>query len=110
VRAFDLTCIALWRDVTAALGVCRNPSGCPAKAAGKVVRAANANGKDVIAAAAARGSSSFGTRIHPDAMSEPHIARRLPSREFGGPPTEGIVARGRSVDLVLHDAEPEIAG
>jgi hypothetical protein len=64
----------------------------------------------VIAAAAARGSSSFGTRIHPDAMNEPHVARRLPTKQFTGPPTEGIVARGRSVDLVLHDAEPEIAG
>jgi hypothetical protein len=56
VRAFDLTCIALWRD--GLLGVSRNPTGaeaawwCSAKAAGKVVRAANANGKDVIAAAA----------------------------------------------------------
>jgi hypothetical protein len=66
VRAFDLTCIALWRD--ARLGVSRNPTGareacwCPAKAAGAIIRAANANGKDVIAAATARGSSSFGTR------------------------------------------------
>jgi hypothetical protein len=56
VRAFDLSCIALWRD--GRLGVSRNPTGaeaawwCPAKAAGKVVRAANANGKDVAAAAA----------------------------------------------------------
>ena len=56
VRAFDLTCIALWRD--GRLGVSRNPTGadqawwCPAKAAGAVVRAANANGKDVTAAAA----------------------------------------------------------
>ena len=83
---------------------------CPAKAAGAIVRAANANGKDVIAAAAARGSSSFGTRIHPDARNKPHVARRLPTKQFTGPPTEGIVAHGRSVDLVLHDAEPEIAG
>ena len=43
-------------------------------------------------------------------MTEPHIARWLPTKQFGGPMTEGIVARGRSVDLVLHDAEPEIAG
>ena len=43
-------------------------------------------------------------------ISEPHVARRLPTKQFGGPPTEGIVARGRSVDLVRHDAEPEIAG
>ena len=56
VRAFDLTCIALWRD--GRLGVSRNPTGadqawwCPAKAAGAIVRAANANGKDVTAAAA----------------------------------------------------------
>ena len=55
VRAFDLTCIALWRD--GRLGVSRNPTGadqawwCPAKDAGAVVRAANANGKDVTAAA-----------------------------------------------------------
>jgi hypothetical protein len=58
----------------------------------------------------ARGSSSFGTRIHPDARNKPHVARRLATKQFTGPPTEGIVARGRSVDLVLHDAEPEIAG
>lgn len=56
VRAFDLTSIALWRD--GRLGVCRNPTGaqeawwCPAQAAGQIVRAANANGKDVPAAAA----------------------------------------------------------
>jgi hypothetical protein len=56
VRAFDLTCIALWRD--GRLGVSRNPTGadqawwCPAKAAGAIVRAANANGKHVVAAAA----------------------------------------------------------
>ena len=55
VRAFDLTCIALWRD--GRLGVSRNPTGadqawwCSAKAAGAIVRAANANGKDVAAAA-----------------------------------------------------------
>jgi hypothetical protein len=55
VRAFDLTSIALWRD--GRLGVSRNPTGaerawwCPAKAAGKIVRAANANGR---AAGAAR--------------------------------------------------------
>jgi hypothetical protein len=55
VRAFDLTCIDLWRD--GRLGVSRNPTGaeqawwCPAKAAGKIVRAANANGRDVAAAA-----------------------------------------------------------
>jgi hypothetical protein len=56
VRAFDLTSIALWRD--GRLGVSRNPTGaerawwCPAKAAGKIVRAANANGRDVAAGAA----------------------------------------------------------
>ena len=50
VRAFDLTCIALWRD--GRLGVSRNPTGadqawwCSAKAAGAIVRAANANGRD----------------------------------------------------------------
>jgi hypothetical protein len=57
VRAYDLTCIALRRD--GRLGVSHNPTGadqawwCPAKAAGAVVRAANANGKDVATAAAA---------------------------------------------------------
>jgi hypothetical protein len=41
VRAFDLTCIALWRD--GRLGVSRNPTGaeeawwCPAMAAGQIV-------------------------------------------------------------------------
>ena len=55
-RAFDLVSIVLWRD--GRLGVSRNPVGaeaawwCPAKAAGAIVRAANANGKDVAAAAA----------------------------------------------------------
>jgi hypothetical protein len=56
VRAFDLTCIALWRD--GRLGVSRNPKGaeaawwCPAKDAGALIRDANANGRDVAAAAA----------------------------------------------------------
>jgi hypothetical protein len=56
VRAFDLTSIALWRD--GRIGVSRNPTGaeqawwCSAKAAGPIVRAANANGKDVAQAAA----------------------------------------------------------
>jgi len=48
--------------------------------------------------------------IHPDARNKPHVARRLPTKQFTGPPPEGTVARGRSVDVVLHDAEPEIAG
>ena len=63
VRAFDLTCTALWRD--GRMGVSRNPTGadqawwCPAKAAGELVRAANAGGRDAspaesVAAAAAR--------------------------------------------------------
>jgi hypothetical protein len=45
VRAFDLVSVCRWRD--GRLGVSRNPTGaeaawwCPAKAAGKVVRAAN---------------------------------------------------------------------
>jgi hypothetical protein len=48
--------LPLWRD--GRLGVSRNPTGadqgwrCPAKAVGAIVRAANANGKDVTAAAA----------------------------------------------------------
>jgi hypothetical protein len=56
VRAFDLVPVALWRDGRP--GVSRNPTGadqawwCPAKAAGAIVRAANANGRDVAAAAA----------------------------------------------------------
>jgi hypothetical protein len=56
VRAFDLVSVCRWRD--GRLGVSRNPKGAeqawwlPAKAAGAVVRAANANGKDVAAAAA----------------------------------------------------------
>jgi hypothetical protein len=55
VRAFDLVSVCRWRD--GRLGVSRNPKGaeqawwCPAKAAGALVRAANANGKDVAAAA-----------------------------------------------------------
>jgi hypothetical protein len=56
VRAYDLTCIALRRD--GRTGVSHNPTGadqawwCPAKAAGAIVRSANANGRDVVAAAA----------------------------------------------------------
>jgi hypothetical protein len=56
VRAFDLVSVALWRD--GRLGVSRNPTGadqawwCPAKAAGAIVRATNANGRDVAAGAA----------------------------------------------------------
>ena len=55
VRAFDLVSVCRWRD--GRLGVSRNPKGaeqawwCPAKDAGALVRAANANGKDVAAAA-----------------------------------------------------------
>jgi hypothetical protein len=56
VRAFDLTAICQWRD--GRIGVSRNPTGadqawwCPAKATGKIVRAANANGRDITKAAA----------------------------------------------------------
>jgi hypothetical protein len=55
VRAFDLVSVCRWRD--GRLGVSRNPKGaeqawwCPAKDAGALIRAANANGKDVAAAA-----------------------------------------------------------
>ena len=72
VRAFDLTCIALWRD--GRLGVSRNPTGaeqawwCPAKAAGAIVRAANANGKDVAAAAA---------RLHTPLTPHATVAQRV---------------------------------
>jgi hypothetical protein len=56
VAAFNLVAIVQWRDNR--LGVCKNPTGgaaawwCPAEHAGAVVRAANANGQDVVAAAA----------------------------------------------------------
>jgi hypothetical protein len=56
VRAFDLLSVCRWRD--GRRGVSRNPTGagqawwCSAKAAGAVVRAANANGRDVVTAAA----------------------------------------------------------
>jgi hypothetical protein len=56
VRAFDLVSVCRWRD--GRLGVSRNPKGaeqawwCPAKDAGALVRAANAGGRDVAAAAA----------------------------------------------------------
>jgi hypothetical protein len=56
VRAFDLVSVCRWRD--GRLGVSRNPKGaeqawwCPAKVAGELVRAANAGGRDVAAAAA----------------------------------------------------------
>jgi hypothetical protein len=72
VRAFDLTCIALWRD--GRLGVSRNPTGadqawwCPAKAAGAIVRAANANGWDVVAAAA---------RLHTPLTDHATVAQRV---------------------------------
>jgi hypothetical protein len=56
VRAFDLVSVCRWRD--GRLGVSRNPKGaeqacwCPAKDAGALVRAANANGKDASPAEA----------------------------------------------------------
>jgi hypothetical protein len=56
VAAFNLVAIVQWRDNR--LGVCKNPTGgeaawwCPSKDAGAVIHAANANGRDVVAAAA----------------------------------------------------------
>lgn len=56
VAAFSLSAIVLWRDNR--LGVCKNPAGaeavwwCASKDAGAVIRAANTNGRDVVAAAA----------------------------------------------------------
>jgi hypothetical protein len=76
VRAFDLTCIDLCGD--GRLGVSRNPTGadqawwCPAKAAGAIVRAANANGRDVAAGAAPLPTRRAG---HVAAQRNPPAAR-----------------------------------
>ena len=72
VRAFDLVSVRRWRD--GRLGVSRNPKGaeqawwCPAKVAGALVRAANANGKDVTAAAA---------RLHTPLTDHATVAQRV---------------------------------
>jgi hypothetical protein len=82
VRGFDLTCIALWRD--GRLGVSRNPVGaeeawwCPAKAAGAIVRSANANGKDVAAAAAQLHTPLTDHVLSPSALPKPSIESIAP--------------------------------
>ena len=71
VRAFDHTSICQWRDRR--LGVSRCPTGaeaawwCSSKDAGTVVRAANANGRDVVAAAA---------RLHTPLTNHETVAER----------------------------------
>ena len=95
VRAFDLTSIALWRD--GRLGVSRNPTGadqawwCPAKAAGAVVRAANANGRDVVAAAA---------RLNP-LTDHATVAQRV--GEAVGRIDDGLKAAQRRGDLAFFN-------
>ena len=96
VRAFDLTCIALWRD--GRLGVSRNPTGaeqawwCPAKAAGAIVRAANANGKDVAAAAA---------RLHTPLTPHATVAQRVCAAV--GRIDDGLKAAQRRGDLAFFN-------
>ena len=96
VRAFDLTCIALWRD--GRLGVSRNPTGadqarwCPAKAAGAIVRAANANGRDVVAAAA---------RLHTPLTDHATVAER--ATEAVGQIDDSLRAAQRRGDLAFFN-------
>jgi hypothetical protein len=72
VAAFNLVAIVQWRDNR--LGVCKNPTGgaaawwCPAEHAGAVIHAANANGKDVPAAAA---------RLHVALTDHETVAQRV---------------------------------
>ena len=70
--------LPLWRD--GRLGVSRNPTGadqgwrCPAKAAGAIVRAANANGKDVTAATARPGEADISIGAdRPSSLVRPRI-------------------------------------
>ena len=96
VRAFDLTCIALWRD--GRLGVSRNPTGadqawwCPAKAAGAIVRAANANGRDVAAAAA---------QLHTPLTDHTVVAQRV--AEAVGRIDDSLKAAQRRGDLAFFN-------
>ena len=96
VRAFDLTCIALWRD--GRLGVSRNPTGadqawwCSAKAAGAIVRAANANGRDVVAAAA---------RLKTPLTDHATVAQRV--GEAVGRIDDGLKAAQRRGDLAFFN-------
>ena len=82
VRALDPTCIALWRDRR--LGGFRNPTGaeearwCPAKAAGAIVRSANAYGRDVVAAAASCIHRSRITPLSPSAPPKPSTGSIAP--------------------------------
>jgi hypothetical protein len=74
VRAFDLTSIALWRD--GLLGVSPHaPSkygGAQPRPPGKIVRAANANFRDAVAAAAALPARRAS---HVAAQRNPSVAR-----------------------------------
>lgn len=59
---------------------------------------------------AAHGSTM--ARIHPDAMTEPHIARRLPRPEIdpNEPHETCTVANGRCIDQPVEGAAKEISG
>jgi hypothetical protein len=95
VRAFDLTRIALWRD--GRLGVFRNPTGadqawwCPAKAAGVLVRAANANGRDVAQAAARPHTPLTDHATVAERATEARVLRRLRKAVAGAAANGGLI-------------------
>ena len=96
VRAFDLTSICQWRD--GRLGVSRCPTGaeaawwCSSKDAGAVVRAANANGRDIVAAAA---------RLKTPLTDHATVAQRVD--EAVGRIDDGLKAAQRRGDLAFFN-------
>jgi hypothetical protein len=96
VRAYDLTSICQWRD--GRLGVSRCPTGaeaawwCSSKDAGAIVRAANANGRDVVAAAA---------RLHTSLTDHATVAQRVD--EAVGRIDDGLKAAQRRGDLAFFN-------
>ena len=96
VAAFNLVAIVQWRDDR--LGVCKNPTGgeaawwCPSKDAGAVIHAANANGRDVPAAAA---------RLKVTLTSHEAVARRV--GEAIGRIDDGLKAAQRRGDLAFFN-------
>ena len=97
VRAFDLTCIALWRD--GRLGVSRNPNGaeqawwCPAKAAGELVRTTNTNGRDVAQAAARLHTPLTDHATVAERATEARALRRLRKAVAGAAANRGVITR-----------------
>jgi hypothetical protein len=96
IRAYDLTSICQWRD--GRLGVSRCPTGaeaawwCSSKDAGAVVRSANANGRDVVAAAA---------RLHTSLTDHATVAQRVD--EAVDRIDDGLKAAQRRGDLAFFN-------